>query len=255
MFHRTTPPVTEARRTAPGGLSALLPVERQTVQEQVYAELRQSLIHGMFDSGEVLRIRDLAERLRTSTMPVREALARLISERALEVSANRSVRVPLIGEEALDDLAHARKLIEGELTVRAIQRLTTEDISELRRLTRAYDDLAEGRIDIAREAAELNHAFHFLIYKGAASATLIPIVESLWMQSGPYIRAAAVVFDAQDGVAATNHHHELIAAIETRDAAAARKALEADIGRAFGLLRGRLGDRGEPAKGKRIGQG
>lgn len=254
MFHRTTPPAV-VLRPAPNGLSTLLPVARQTVQEQVYAELKQSLIHGMFDSGEVLRIRDLAERLQTSTMPVREALARLISERALEVSANRSVRVPLIGAEALEDLAHARKLIEGELTALAIKRLTREDIGELRRLTQAYDDLAGGRIDIAREAAELNHAFHFMIYRAAASATLIPIVESLWMQSGPYIRAAAVIFDAQDGVAATNHHRELIAAIEARDQVAARNALAADIGRAFGLLRGRLGDTAMPEKRKRIGQG
>ena len=54
---------------------ALSPVGRETLHDRVYAELRRSLIHGMFDAGEMLRIQDLAETLQTSTMPVREALA------------------------------------------------------------------------------------------------------------------------------------------------------------------------------------
>jgi DNA-binding GntR family transcriptional regulator len=253
VFNRTAHRAADVKGPAPNGLSGLLPVARRTVQEQVYAELRRSLIHGMFDAGEVLRIRDLADRMSTSTMPIREALARLISERALELTANRSVRIPLIGKESLEDLARARELIEGELTALAVPRLSASEINELRGLTKAYDDLSGGRIGIAREAAELNHAFHFLIYRAAGSVTLIPIVESLWMQSGPYIRAAAVVFDAQKGTAATNHHHALIAAIEAGDAAAARKALRADIGRAFGLLRGRLGDGDNATKAISVG--
>ena len=53
---------------------ALSPVGRETLHDRVYAELRRSLIHGMFDAGDMLRIQDLAETLQTSTMPVREAL-------------------------------------------------------------------------------------------------------------------------------------------------------------------------------------
>ena len=67
----------------------------------------------------MLRIVDLAETLQTSTMPVREALARLVSEQALEALPSRSVRVPLITRERLDDLARARRLVEGELTALA----------------------------------------------------------------------------------------------------------------------------------------
>ena len=65
--------------------------------------------------AQMLRIQDLAETLQTSTMPVREALGRLVSEQALEALPNRTVRVPVITRERLDDLARARCLIEGEL--------------------------------------------------------------------------------------------------------------------------------------------
>jgi len=82
----------------------LSPISRETLHDRVYAELRRSLIHGAFATGEMLRIQELAERLQTSTMPVREALARLVSEQALEALPNRSVRVPVITRERLEDL-------------------------------------------------------------------------------------------------------------------------------------------------------
>lgn len=220
-------------------LAVLGPVARQTVQDQVYGELRRSLIQGSFDAGEVLRIRDLAERMSISTMPVREALARLISERALEALPNRSVRVPLIRRDRLEDLARARALIEGNLTAFAVPRLTEEDRQALWSDTKAYDNLVAGRIETARTAADLNHAFHFRIYRAAGSQVLIPIVESLWMQSGPYIRKAAELFEQGRDAPATNHHHRLLDAIKAGDAEAGRAALIADIGRAFDLLRKR----------------
>jgi DNA-binding GntR family transcriptional regulator len=61
-----------------------------------------------------------------SSMPVREALARLVSERALEAMPNRRVRVPLLTLERARDIAQARTLIESELAARAIGNLTTD---------------------------------------------------------------------------------------------------------------------------------
>ena len=88
--------------------------------------------------------------------------------------------------------------------------------------------------------SELNHAFHFYIYRAAGSAVLIPIVESLWLQSGPYVRAAAQIHDEQRDIPATHHHWALIEALERGDAAASVKALTDDITRSFNLVRGRL---------------
>ena len=59
--------------------SGLAPVGRETVQDRVYAELRRALIGGRFAPSQVLTIRTLADALMTSTMPVREAIGRLIT--------------------------------------------------------------------------------------------------------------------------------------------------------------------------------
>src|SRR5215211_1750358 len=84
---------------AMGRRRPLSPISRETLHDRVYAELRRSLIHGAFATGEMLRIQELAEKLQTSTMPVREALARLVSEQALEALPSRSVRVPVINRD------------------------------------------------------------------------------------------------------------------------------------------------------------
>ncbi len=233
-----------ARKPADGGHDrdeALSPVGRETLQDRVYAQLRNSLINGMFDAGDVLRIVDLAERLQTSTMPVREALGRLVSEQALESLPNRSVRVPLITRERLDDLARARILIEGQMVALALPNLKDDDFAVLKQINIDCDLAFEqhGK-DIGHVTSALNQQFHFHIYHAACSQVLIPIVESLWLQSGAIIRKAAHIHDEQGGLAATNHHWALIDALEKRDTEAAMQSLSNDISRSFDLIRGRL---------------
>ncbi|BDA84383.1 GntR family transcriptional regulator [Aureimonas sp. SA4125] len=220
------------------GLTALVPLERRTVHQRVYDALRRLLIEGQLDAGEVLRIQTVATKLATSTMPVRDALARLVSERALEALPNRSVRVPEATRERLDDVARARSLVEGEAIRLAAPRLSVDDIDLLRAMTKAYDKVATTGGDHGYRAS-YNHAFHFGIYRACGSAVLLPIIESLWLQCGPFIRASADLYDGSSELRATHFHWEILEALERADADAAVEALRRDIGRAFDLLRTR----------------
>ncbi|MBP2550936.1 DNA-binding GntR family transcriptional regulator [Neorhizobium galegae] len=229
-------------------VEALTPVGRETVQDRVYGQLRQTLINGGFAAGDPLRIVDLAERLQTSTMPVREALGRLVSEQALEAMPNRTVRVPLITRQRLDDLERARVLIEGRLVQLALPNLSAEDIAILKQVNHDCDHAFEEHgQDIGPVTSQFNQRFHFHIYRAAGSHVLIPIVESLWLQSGPVVRAAAQIHDEQGGLAATDHHWAMIEAIEKGDAETAMQALANDIGRSFDLVRARLASGEEAA--------
>lgn len=214
-----------------GGLTALAPVGRETVQDRAYRQLRDTLIRGGFDAGEAFVVGDVAQRLGISSMPVREALARLVSERALETMPNRRVRVPLLTLERARDIARARTLIEGELAMRAVPRLGPGDLDRLAALTRDYETATD-----ARDIAHLNHAFHFHIYDRADSSVLLPFVESLWMQAGPFVRAAARHHSPLTDAAATLHHRGILDAIGRGDADAVAAELKADIGQAFAIL-------------------
>jgi DNA-binding GntR family transcriptional regulator len=229
--------ISTAERDAAIGMAKLVPIGRETVQDRVYAALRRALICGLFEPGQVLTIQGLAASFATSTMPVREALGRLISEKALEAMPNRSVRVPPVTAARLEDLLRIRLMIEGEAVALAALRLTQGDIARLKDWLAEWQELRHaGRdLDFTR-ALDLNQAFHFLIYRAAGSQVLIPIIESLWLQSGPCTRAATTAFADAGKTDLARFHENMVEAFEARDASAARQALEADIRRPFDLL-------------------
>jgi DNA-binding GntR family transcriptional regulator len=208
-------------------------VERETVQERLYATLRDKLMRGGFEPGQKLKIAELANAFGTSAMPVREALNRLTAERALETMANRTVRVPALSKDSLQELREARFAIEGLAVARAAANMTEATLATLRRLIDAQCET--DAVHVSEASAEQNRAFHFTIYRQAGSAVLLPIIESLWLQFGPYLREASERFDGREG-RGTNFHVEVVDALARGDAPAARAALEADIGRAFDLV-------------------
>jgi DNA-binding GntR family transcriptional regulator len=225
---------------------ALAPVGRETVQDRVYSELRRGLISGVFAPAQILTLRGLADALMTSTMPVREALGRLITEQALEALPNRTIRVPPVTLARIDDLLHARILIEGEAVERAATRLTGEGMANIRATMAEWAALPPGGTPdtVDREAA-LNRAFHFEIYTACGSAVLIPMIESLWLQSGPCTRASILAFSEAGERDAERFHLEMVDALEAKDGPRARAALVADISRPFAFLRNKLLAEGE----------
>jgi DNA-binding GntR family transcriptional regulator len=208
-------------------------IDRETVQDRVYGVLRDQLMRGGFEPGQKLKIADLSKALGTSAMPVREALNRLAAERAIEAMPNRSVRVPSLSRDSLNDLMEARFAIEGLAVSRAAANMDAATLELLRQLIDAQSEKDDEHVSEA--SAEQNRAFHFAVYRRSGSAVLLPIIESLWLQFGPYLRVASERFDGREG-RGTNFHVEMVTALARGDAAAARNALESDIGRSFDLV-------------------
>ena len=208
-------------------------IERETVQERVYGVLRDRLMRGGFEPGQKLKIADLASALGTSAMPVREALNRLAAERAIESLPNRSVRVPSLSRDALQDLMETRFAVEGLAVARAAANMTAETLTRLRELIEEQSETDSEHISEA--SAERNRTFHFTIYRQSGSTVLLPIIESLWLQFGPCLRVASERFDGREG-RGTNFHVEIVDALARGDGKAARVALESDIGRSFKLV-------------------
>jgi DNA-binding GntR family transcriptional regulator len=111
--------------------------------------------------------------------------------------------------------------------------MSVETLATLRQLINAQSETDAEHI--SEGSAEQNRAFHFAIYRQSGSTVLLPIIESLWLQFGPYLRVASERFDGREG-RGTNFHVEILAALACGDGNAARAALESDIGRAFELV-------------------
>lgn len=192
--------------------------------DQVYDALRAALVTGRIVPGRAVTLRGLATSLGVSPMPVREAIRRLAAEGGLVVRANRRVSVPDMTPDRFDELVRARSLLEPEAAARALPHI---DEARLRRIEAAdlaiEDALATGDVDGYMAA---NHRFHFEIYRAADSSVLVPLIESLWLRFGPFMRRVYGRF----GTAILVDQHELaVAAIRAGNETALRDAIRADI--------------------------
>jgi DNA-binding GntR family transcriptional regulator len=205
-------------------------VSKFTVHHQVYEELRRSVMSGIFQPGELVTIRDLAQRLGTSEMPIREALRRLIAERAFETLPNRTVRVPVLSIRRTKQLLDVRCALEGMAAGIAARNLSEVEIAKIERLNNeAVKALNAGQ---SAQYLQFNTQFHRQIYAGAKSEVLGPMIESLWLQYAPVMAAtfAKLQIDGRHWNRTGGRHHEdIIAGLRDRDSAAVKRAIERDI--------------------------
>ena len=82
---------------------------------------------------------------------------------------------------------------------------------------------------------EGNYSFHFLIYSAQPRRTLLQLIETLWLQFGPFMR---VVYGRFGTANLTDQHELMIRALRRRDAAGLKRALVADIRDGMGLIGG-----------------
>ncbi|WP_406857724.1 GntR family transcriptional regulator [Alsobacter sp. KACC 23698] len=214
----------------PAALVEIEPLERQTLGERAYAQLCDLLVSGRLAPGEKVSLRSAASALGVSMMPVREAVSRLVADRALEVTPNRSVRVPVMSVAQFRDLAGVRIAIEGHAAAEAARLRTDGDLLQIGAVEAAFRRQSTLPDPDAGLSVGLNKDFHFAVYAAAASPLLVEIIRGLWLKAGPVLNLdlRASPERLREG-GAVRFHADALAAIRRRDGDAARAAIAADI--------------------------
>lgn len=210
-------------------------VEAEHLNTVIYNELRRRLVTGKMAPGHGLSTRSLALELGVSQTPVRDALSRLAAEGAVEIRSKRRVLVPAMTQERFDDLLRCRLLLEPEAAALALPHI---DVSRLARL-RAIDATLDAAIESGDPDAymECNHAFHFTLYAAQGRRTLTQLIETLWLQFGPFMR---VVYGRIGATHLIDQHRAAIDAVAAGNGEALRAAIAGDIADGMGLI-GRTG--------------
>jgi DNA-binding GntR family transcriptional regulator len=208
------------------------PVDRETVQDRVYHQIKAMILNGEIEPGEAVTIQSLSDAFQVSAMPVREALRRLMAEQVLTVLSGRSVGVAPLTPERLEDLWRVRCEIEGAAVRWAAEKVTPEDIRDLTGLVETMEEAAacsDGKLYVPA-----NHHFHFRIYGLAGSPSLLSIIESLWLQVGPYFH---VLRASGNWHAANSAHRAMLESLARKDGAGTEAALRNDIDAAAKTLK------------------
>jgi DNA-binding GntR family transcriptional regulator len=195
-----------------------------TASQRAYRRLRHGLMIGRVRPGVALTIRGLAEALEMSPTPVREALRRLMAECALTELDNRRVIVPEMNARKFEELLALRVALEVHAAERALPYINHNIIEEMERVDARTDDaLSDGD---SEGVIMLNQRFHTTLYTTNPDQLAMPMIESVWLQLGPFLRLATPDLDKHYTV---DRHKEAIEALRQRDPIALSIAVEADI--------------------------
>ncbi|GGC02451.1 GntR family transcriptional regulator [Novosphingobium endophyticum] len=203
----------------------------RTKEEQVADFLREGIISGRYPRGARLKQQEIATMLNTSITPVREALKLLAAEGYVLGDSYRGATVAPFDIEASSEVQSLRILLETQLVKGAVERVTGEDIAELKVLAGEFAGAFDAGDNEATRAA--NYRFHHRLFEIAAMPQTLHFVQILW---------ARYPFDLINRLSgrvsrAADEHDEMLAALIAGDSAAAMLATRRHIEAGYDELR------------------
>jgi len=193
----------------------------------VYDELRELIVTG--DLPAKLSESELAERLKVSRTPVREALERLHGDGLVD-ARGRGVRLISLTPPELRHVYRVRAALEALTAELVAERQAAGEIAPaalagLKRLAGAADE-ATRTGDLAQGAAS-NRAFHLRIAELAANPPALDALRRIWDQIVVSTRRTLVAPNRAEAVDA--EHRRLLDAIEQGAAPAAADAAKTHV--------------------------
>ena len=178
---------------------------------------------GELAPGASVRAELVGEQLDVSATPVREALHALRAEGFLDLVPRKGFTVRPMDASDIRDIFTAHALIAGELTARAADAATGDQVAGLEAVHRAL--MAAAAAGNTAKLDELNDEFHRLVYLAAGS-------ERLRWVLGNFVKYVPGAFYEQiEGwpEATAADHSAIFDAIATKDSAGAREAMAQHI--------------------------
>ncbi|MFT0861929.1 GntR family transcriptional regulator [Ancylobacter sp. G4_0304] len=201
-----------------------------TLSDQVYSAIRQDMLDGNMLPGAKVSLRSLATTYGTSMQPVREAVARLVADDALEVTPARTIQVPLLEQQLCDEVWSVRSLIEGEAAALFALHASDAAFDELHELT-----AASHRAQFHGTPAEHMRSIHnwaFFVSENCGSPLLASLIRTMRLRGAPMM-ALALHTPAEPDPAFlqfTNQiMQEIVLALRTRDGSRVRDLRRVDV--------------------------
>jgi DNA-binding GntR family transcriptional regulator len=200
-----------------------LPARAPTKTEQVHDWLREAILTHGLKPGDYLNLDELARRHGVSAIPVREAVARLATERLVVVRPHFGAEVAPLDENSVHDVFALLEGLETASAARVAELATAADVAALEVLLETLRRAARsGDTD---EWGRANAAFHLRL---AGIARLPLVQDELRVACDHWDRIRRHFFHAVPGPRldrAQREHREMVAAVKRRDAEALEGSL------------------------------
>jgi len=192
------------------------------IRELIYEYIRKMIFNGELKEGERLVEKDLAEKLKVSRTPVREALRKLETEGLVVHLPRKGVVVKGFSKEDVIEIYSIRKSLEALAISFTVQNITEKEIEKLKNLNERMKEAAEE--EDAEKLFELLREFNRVLIESCRMPRLISLINTY----REYLERFRVVTMSKKErkLLALKEHDEIIDAIIKRDATRAQSLVQ-----------------------------
>jgi DNA-binding GntR family transcriptional regulator len=204
-----------------GATAPLLGLEKKSLREQALSALRTAITSGELEPGRHLVETELSDMLQISRGTLREALRQLEQEGLLSAGPRGRLSVRHLDGKEIRDIYSVRAALES-LAVRTLCELPDRNLV-IASLRSAIDAMAAAAEASLEERIESDLEFHRTMCRLTGNETLLHSWESLEGSIRMSIMYAGIERAVKN--MSVDRHHDIVAAIETGDAALARTTI------------------------------
>lgn len=190
--------------------------ESGTLSDHVFRRIQSAIVRGDIAPGSKISEPELARAYGISRGPLREAIRRLEGQRLLVRVPHAGARVVSLSEAELIELYEIRESLEGMACRLAAERMSLEEINELRQVLETHQRDEAFRAGIGYYQQEGDFDFHYRIIQGSGNQTLSNLLCNELYQ---LVRMYRIQFSTTPNRPrqAFVEHHRILDAIADRD--------------------------------------
>ena len=197
------------------------------LREMVYEELKMQILKGSIVPGTRMMEVELAEEMGVSRTPIREAIRKLEKEGLVTIEPRRGAYASMISTEDMVEILEVRQDLEGLAAYFAADRMTDEQMAELRQVSDNYNDAVKrGNME---DMISYDTRFHHIIVESCKNKILVQMIEQL---QELVLRFRYIYYDNfRRAENMPEEHQAIVDAIAEGDAEKARAAADIHIER------------------------
>ena len=147
-----------------------------SLRGKVFKQLRSQILTGVYKPGDSLIELRLSEELGVSRTPIREAIRQLELEGLVQAIPNKGAVVKGITEQDVEDIFTIRMRIEGLATRWAAEKITEEEIKELKEALQ-FQEFYTMKNDV-EQLMKFDSKFHDIIFRACKSNPLMHMLST-----------------------------------------------------------------------------
>ncbi len=186
-----------------------------SLQQRVYDYIKKLILANRLKPGQDINIDQLAGEMGISHTPVREALAMLKLDGLVSTGYHKTPKVTDIDEIDVKEIYDVRMILEGCAVHQVIDKLTNEDIANLKKAVTSYQG-KENSEEIKELLAKSDIYIHGLIISKVENSLffrLYGLIEDMSLR----IRTLVIANSAENIGTITKEHNAIIEALEQKD--------------------------------------